>query len=53
LKDIRSWRAFIMSSGEMTVETKMTQMRGAKAYTGRDAAPAQRLRGSRAELRGI
>ena len=34
LKDIRSWRAFIMSSGEMTVETKMTQMRGAKAYTG-------------------
>jgi uncharacterized protein (DUF927 family) len=34
LKDIRSWRAFIMSSGEMTVETKMTQMRGGKAYTG-------------------
>ena len=34
LKDIRSWRAFILSSGEMTVETKMTQMRGAKAYTG-------------------
>jgi putative DNA primase/helicase len=34
LKDIRSWRAFILSSGEMTVETKMTQIRGAKAYTG-------------------
>jgi putative DNA primase/helicase len=34
LKDIRSWRAFIISSGEMTVETKMTQMRGTKAYTG-------------------
>jgi putative DNA primase/helicase len=34
LKDIRSGRAFILSSGEMTVETKMTQMRGAKAYTG-------------------
>jgi putative DNA primase/helicase len=34
LKDIRSWRAFMMSSGEMTVETKMTQMRGSKAYTG-------------------
>jgi putative DNA primase/helicase len=34
LKDIRSWRAFFISSGEMTVETKMTQMRGAKAYAG-------------------
>lgn len=34
LKDIRSWRAFIMSSGEMTVETKITQTRGVKAYAG-------------------
>ena len=34
LQDIKTWRAFMLSSGEMTVETKITQMRGAKAYTG-------------------
>ncbi len=50
LKDIRSWRAFIMSSGEMTVETKMTSDARREGLYGRDAAPAQRLRGSRAEV---
>ena len=34
LQDIKTWRAFMTSSGEMTVEVKITQLRGAKAYTG-------------------
>lgn len=34
LQDIKTWRAFMLSSGEMTVEAKITQLRGAKAYTG-------------------
>ena len=34
LQDIKRWRAFMLSSGEMTVEAKITQLRGAKAYTG-------------------
>jgi putative DNA primase/helicase len=34
LQDIKTWRAFILSSGEMTVEAKITQLRGAKAYAG-------------------
>jgi putative DNA primase/helicase len=34
LQDIKTWRAFMLSSGEMTVEAKMTQLRGSKAYTG-------------------
>ena len=34
VQDIKTWRAFIMSSGEMTVEAKITQLRGAKAYAG-------------------
>jgi uncharacterized protein (DUF927 family) len=34
LQDIKTWRAFVVSSGEMTVEAKITQLRGAKAYTG-------------------
>ena len=34
LQDIKTWRAFILSSGEMTVETKITQLRGATSYTG-------------------
>ena len=33
-QDIKTWRAFMLSSGEMTVEAKMTQLRGSKAYTG-------------------
>ena len=34
LQDIKTWRAFMLSSGEITVEVKITQLRGAKAYTG-------------------
>jgi putative DNA primase/helicase len=34
LQDIKRWRAFMLSSGEMTVETKIAQLRGAKAYIG-------------------
>jgi putative DNA primase/helicase len=34
LQDIKTWRAFMASSGEMTVEVKIAQLRGAKAYTG-------------------
>jgi putative DNA primase/helicase len=34
LQDIKTWRAFMLSSGEITVEAKITQLRGAKAYTG-------------------
>jgi uncharacterized protein (DUF927 family) len=34
LQDIKTWRAFMLSSGEMTVEAKITHLRGAKAYTG-------------------
>jgi putative DNA primase/helicase len=34
LQDIKTWRAFMLSSGEMTVEAKIAQLRGAKAYTG-------------------
>jgi putative DNA primase/helicase len=34
LQDIKTWRAFMLSSGEMTVEAKITQLRGSKAYTG-------------------
>jgi putative DNA primase/helicase len=31
LQDIKTWRAFMLSSGEMTVEAKITQLRGAKS----------------------
>ena len=34
LQDIKSWRVLVMSPGELTVEAKMTQVRGAKAWTG-------------------
>ena len=34
LQDIKTWRTLVLSSGEMTVEAKVTQLRGAKAYTG-------------------
>jgi putative DNA primase/helicase len=34
VQDIKTWRTFVLSSGEMTVEAKITQLRGAKAYTG-------------------
>ena len=32
LQDIKTWRAFILSSGEMTIQAKIIQLRGAKAY---------------------
>jgi uncharacterized protein (DUF927 family) len=34
LQDVKTWRAFIISSGEMTVEAKIQQLRGATANTG-------------------
>ena len=34
LQDIKTWRAFMASSKKTTVEVKITQLRGAKAYTG-------------------
>jgi len=39
LQDIKTWRAFMISSGEMTVEAKIAQLRGAKAYTGATLRP--------------
>ncbi len=34
VKDIKTWRASILSSGEMTIESKIQQVRGATAFTG-------------------
>jgi uncharacterized protein (DUF927 family) len=34
LREIKNWRVMVLSSGELTVEVKMTQVRGAKAWTG-------------------
>jgi uncharacterized protein (DUF927 family) len=34
LKDIKTWRVAILSSGEMTIETKILQTRGTQAFTG-------------------